>query len=145
MNSKSLKKIITQFFCYFIFINIAVASQLQDERVISWINDTGRKLIDVLSNPDIEEKYTKLETIFNEDIDTEYMARFVIGKYWKMMNEEQQQRYLGLFNRYAISLYKNYPLNFDTKGLDFNIISITHSKKFTDAVCSITLPEQFAT
>ena len=86
-----------------------------------------------------------LENIFNEDIDTNYMARFVIGKYWRLMNDEQQERYLSLFDRYAISLYKNYPLDFDTTGLDFNVVSVNQNQKFTDVTCSITLPEQFAT
>jgi phospholipid transport system substrate-binding protein len=145
MNSKSLIKIITEIFCYLILINVSIAAPVQENIAKDWVNDTGRKLIDTLSNSNIEEKYMGLENIFNEDIDTNYMARFVIGKYWRLMNDEQQERYLSLFDRYAISLYKNYPLNFDTTGLDFEVISINQNQKFTDVTCSITLPEQFAT
>ena len=145
MNSKSLIKIITEIFCYLIFINVSIAAPVQENIAKDWVNDTGRKLIDTLSNSNIEEKYMGLENIFNEDIDTNYMARFVIGKYWRLMNDEQQERYLSLFDRYAISLYKNYPLNFDTTGLDFEVISVNQNQKFTDVTCSITLPEQFAT
>lgn len=145
MNSKSLIKIITEIFCYLIFINVSIAAPVQENIAKDWVNDTGRKLIDTLSNSNIEEKYMGLENIFNEDIDTNYMARFVIGKYWRLMNDEQQERYLSLFDRYAISLYKNYPLDFDTTGLDFNVVSVNQNQKFTDVTCSITLPEQFAT
>ena len=145
MNSKSLIKIITEIFCYLILINVSIAAPVQENIAKDWVSDTGRKLIDTLSNSNIEEKYMGLENIFNEDIDTNYMARFVIGKYWRLMNDEQQERYLSLFDRYAISLYKNYPLNFDTTGLDFEVISVNQNQKFTDVTCSITLPEQFAT
>jgi phospholipid transport system substrate-binding protein len=145
MNSKSLIKIITEIFCYLILINVSIAAPVQENIAKDWVNDTGRKLIDTLSNSNIEEKYMGLENIFNEDIDTNYMARFVIGKYWRLMNDEQQERYLSLFDRYAISLYKNYPLNFDTTGLDFEVVSVNQNQKFTDVTCSITLPEQFAT
>lgn len=145
MNSKSLIKIITEFLCCVMFVGISIAAPVQDNIARNWVNDTGRKIINTLSNPNIEEKYVQLENIFNEDIDTDYMARFVIGKYWRLMNNEQQQRYLSLFDRYAISLYKNYPLDFDTTGLDFEIVAVNQNQKFTDVICSITLPEQFAT
>lgn len=145
MNSKSLVKIILTVVFMFISINISKASSVQEDEAKSWVNHTGRKLIDALSSSDIEEKYQTLDTMFNEDIDTDYMARFVIGKYWRTMNKSEQETYTDLFQRYARSIYKSQPLDFDTKGLDFEILHVTQNQKFTDVTCLVTLPEKFAT
>lgn len=127
-----------------IFTHITYATPVQENEAKQWVNDTGHKLLDTLSTQDIASKYEILDNMFNEDIDTKYMARFVIGKYWKLMDKEQQDNYLNLFNRYALSIYKNYPLDFDTKEINFKILSVTQNQKFTDVACSITLPKQYA-
>ena len=145
MNSKSLLKIFASIIGFFIFCSVSFAVPVDVDEATDWVNRKGHKLIETLSNSDIEAKYTILDEMFNEDIDTEHMARFVIGKYWRTMDSNQQQTYIDLFFRYALSLYKNYPLNFDTQGIDFKILSVKQDKKFTDVTCSITLPKEYAT
>ena len=143
MNSKSLLKIFISIFCFLLSVSLAYADSVNKNDAVSWINATGHKLIDALSSSDILSKYETLDKMFKEDVDTQYMARFVIGKYWKAMDNFQQKQYVDLFSRYALSVYKNYPINFDTKGLDFEILSVKQNQKFTDVTCSIQLPEQF--
>lgn len=143
MNSKSLLKIFIGIFCFLLSVSLAYADSVNKNDAVSWINATGHKLIDALSSSDILSKYETLDKMFKEDVDTQYMARFVIGKYWKAMDNFQQKQYVDLFSRYALSVYKNYPINFDTKGLDFEILSVKQNQKFTDVTCSIQLPEQF--
>ena len=145
MLRKNLIKIFLIIALICVSINPIKASIIEENEARLWVNNTGHKLIDALSSSDIQAKYQTLDTMFTEDVDTEYMARFVIGKYWKTMSQEEQNTFLDLFNRYAKSIYKNYPLNFDTKGLDFEVTSIKQNQKFTDVNCIVTLPEQFAT
>ena len=145
MNSKSLVKIILISLFFIIFSQNLRAAPVTNAEATAWVNQTGHKLIDALSTSDISAKYQILDKMFSEDIDTNYMARFVIGKYWKIMDSEQQEQYMELFTRYALSVYKNYPLDFDTNGLDFEVLSVTQNQKFTDVACSVSLPEQFVT
>ena len=145
MNSKSLLKIFALIIGFLGLTSLAFANPVNTDEATAWVNAKGYKLIDTLSNDNIEDKYTTLDTMFNEDIDTNHMARFVIGKYWKIMDKQQQQTYLDLFYRYALSVYKNYPLNFNTDGLGFEILSVKQNQKYTDVTCSIILPEQYAT
>lgn len=145
MNSKSLIKIIIITLCFFIFTNVAIAAPVKEDTAINWINNIGRKLINTISTSNNHDKFKSLDTMFSKDVDMDYMARFVIGKYWKNMDSEQQKQYIELFKRYTLSVYKNYPLDFDTTGLDFEVLSVKQNQKFTDVSCSIILPEQFAT
>ncbi|MBE6451621.1 MAG: ABC transporter substrate-binding protein [Alphaproteobacteria bacterium] len=144
MNGKSLLKIFISMFCVLFFSTLTYANPVNESAAVSWVNVTGHKLIDALSSSDILSKYETLDKMFKQDVDTEHMARFVIGKYWKTMDSSQQQHYMELFSRYALSVYKNYPLDFDTKGLDFEVLSVKQNQKFTDVTCSVMLPEQFA-
>ena len=143
MKSKSLLKIIL--IALGLYITPVYASTIQHEEAVNWVNATGHKLINALSSDFIQDKYDILDEMFEEDVNTEYMARFVIGKYWNSMDEEQQETYLNLFNRYAVSLYKNYPLNFNVKGLDFEVISVKQVNKLTDVSCLIDLPDEYKT
>ncbi len=145
MNSKSFIKNIFIILCITMFASSVYASAVPEKEATQWVNAKGQKLISTLSSSDIEEKYKILDSMFHEDIDTEYMARFVIGKYWKLMDEDQKTQYIDLFKRYAISLYKNYPLNIDTEGLDFSVLSVKQNQKLTDVACSVTLPKKYAT
>ena len=44
-----------------------------------------------------------------------------MGKYWREMSPEQQEKYLDLFKVYALNLYKGFPLNFEDR-LSFEIV-----------------------
>lgn len=129
-------------FMGFLFPSFCYSSPVENSKAIVWVNDTGHKLIDALSTSDIDSKYATLDEMFKKDVDMDYISRFVIGKYWKAMDKNQQAEYVDLFSRYALNLYKSYPLEFDTKGLGFEVLSVQQYKKFTDVTCLIRLPEK---
>lgn len=144
MKSKIFLQLITAVFMLFAFDVRAKTSPVDEAEAASWAQNTGHELIDALGNPDLQSKYDTLDKMFNEDVDTSYIAKFVIGKYWKIFDAEQKQAYLTLFNRYVLSLYKNYPLDFNTDGIDFEITSARINGNFTDIFCKVNLPENMA-
>lgn len=130
---------------FIIFTQNVHADNVNSNDATAWVNQTGQKFIDALSTSDMDQKFSILDKMFEEDVDIDYMARFVMGRYWKSMDSDQQNQYVELFGRYALSVYKNYPLNIDTTGIDFTITSVSQNQKFTDVTCSVTLPEELAT
>ena len=76
--------------------------------------------------------------MFLNDIDLDYVGKFVVGKYWRQMSKEQQARYIPLFKRYSLSLYKGFPLNFDF-DIDFKVTNVKTEKNYTDINTLITL------
>lgn len=133
------------FVFFFLRIPSLPALPLSQTEAAAWVEQTGSKLIEALGNPDKEEKYQILDQMFLKDIDTDYAARFVLGKYWKILTPEQQKTYTNLFQKYLLNLYKSYPLDFDTKGLDFHIISTKNTGAYTNVSCRINIPEKYAT
>ena len=81
----------------------------------AFADSKGRELIDLLTSGDKQEKYRRLDELFLQYVDLDYISRFVLGKYWNRMTPEQQQQYQALFKRYAVSQYKRYPLELSGK------------------------------
>ena len=119
MKSKFFLQVITVVLGFFAFCLPANSAPVAENAAVEWANSTGAKLIEALGSSNLESKYAALDTMFANDVDGNYIARFVIGKYWKEMNAEQQKKYNALFNRYILSLYKNYPLDFETIDINF--------------------------
>lgn len=144
MKSKFFLQVITVVLSFFALAQTASAAPVEKETAVRWANDTGSRLIEALGNPDLESKYAVLDKMFADDVDGDYIARFTIGKYWKEMSSEQQQNYTALFKRYMLSLYKNYPLDFETNEINYNITSAQEGKLHTAVFCTVTLPEKLA-
>ena len=132
--------------CMTCFLSFAAfAAPVSATKAKDFINQTGYRLIEALGNQNLQEKYAVLDDMFQKNVDMPYLARFVMGKYFKQMTEEQKQTYLALFPRYVIGVYKGYPLNFGTEGLSFEILSTLQNGNFTDVLCRINLPESLKT
>ena len=128
--------------CFGLFIGVAMntASAAKPDAK-AWVNDKGRELLDTFNENNLAEKYRRLDKLFVEYIDLDYISKFVVGKYWRQMNAEQQKRYQGIFKRYALGMYKGFPLSFDQK-IDFEVNSVQVEKDYTDVTTTIILGEK---
>ncbi len=73
------------------------------------IETMAQDAISTLALPDktpaqIEEKF---RTILNTSFDFEAIARFVLGRYWRVATPEQQAEYTKLFEAYVVGVYAN--------------------------------------
>jgi ABC-type transporter MlaC component len=104
-----------------------------------WAENKGSEILQILAEPNSENKYAALDKILATDIDLDYAARFVVGKYWRMMNEEQQSQYVALFKRYVTALYKNYPLDIAADSVNFTIDKVLSQKDKMLVQCRISI------
>ncbi len=144
MKSKFFLQLITAVLLIIFKISPLQALPVAPQEAREWANQTGYRLIEALGNPDIEAKHQILDRMFNEDVDTAYLARFVIGRYWKNLNDTEKQTYMALFKRYVLALYKTYPLDFSTESISFEILSAQVNGNFTDVACRVNLPEDIS-
>ena len=133
-----MKKLLI-FLC--IFFSISSISRAQDitrEEAIAWGNDKGNEIINLLSKG-AENKFEKLDNLIINDIDIPYIAKFVTGKYWNLFTEEQKTRYLEMFQRYLLGIYKTFPLEFDPSEIKFHIEDIKSGTNHTDIVVPLEI------
>lgn len=127
-------------FCYTLLICCANAfAQPQSEVAKQWALNKGEQILKILSSKDLEYKYSELDKILYEDIDLDHAARFVVGRYWRQMSDEQKAKYVPLFKRYTAALYKSFPLDVPQDSIGYEIIKIQQNQEFFDVFCSINL------
>lgn len=51
------------------------------------------------------EKYAKLEALFNEAVDTEWIAHVAAGQYWNSASEQERKEFLAAYRTYLADHY----------------------------------------
>lgn len=129
-------------FCFVLFLGAKICgASVSKVDAKAWVNDKGRELLDTFNEPNLAEKYRRLDKLFVEYVDLDYISKFVVGKYWRQMSPEQQKRYQEIFKRYALGVYKGFPLSFEQK-INFEVNSVQSEKDYTDVTTSIVLEEK---
>jgi len=128
MKSNFFLQVIIFLFCIHFSIP-AQANEISHVEAQTWVEEKGRQLLLAFGEQDITKKYSTLDNMLLNYIDLEYVSRFVVGKYWRQMSNEQQFEYTSLFKRYALSVYKSFPLSFDGKSIDFKVINVIPEKQ----------------
>ena len=112
-------------FLYFIifcgilmFSSVVLAGNFSLKDAEKFAYERGNELLSCFNMDDGEEKYEKLDSLLLEYVDLPYIAKFVMGKYWR----EKQKKYLDLFQTYALNLYRGFPLDFGNK-LSFDVVA----------------------
>ena len=117
---------------FFVLLTLALpaaAEPLSEAEARAFGETKGRELLNTFAEKDPAVKYKKLDELFLNYVDLDYISRFVVGKYWRQMSAEQQKKYQELFTRYALNVYKGFPLSFDD-NLDFVISDVERDGEY---------------
>ncbi len=93
-----------------------------EQDAATYTNSIGQKALAILSAKDADAvKQTKLEQMFTEIVDTDWIGRFVIGSNWNKMKPDQQADYLSTYRRFLV---KHYTSNFKeySEGTTFKVM-----------------------
>jgi phospholipid transport system substrate-binding protein len=124
-------KLFLQLIIFCFFVNFAHAVQISESEARQWVAEKGNLLLDTFSEKDLETKHEKLDYLFLNHVDLDYIAQFVMGRYWRQMSEEQRERYKDLFTRYSLGVYKGFPLDFKDR-INFRVTAVETRARHTD-------------
>ncbi len=72
------------------------------------IRELGNRALEVLGkNVGSTERAARFRQLFREDFDVPAIARFVLGRYWRIATEAEQQEFVRLFEGYIALAYAN--------------------------------------
>jgi phospholipid transport system substrate-binding protein len=95
------------------------------KEVADFINDLSHKVIDIIEqNISESEKEAMLGGVFISHVDTPWIGKFAMGKYWRTVPKDQQKAFLNLYSNYLTELYVP---NF--RKYTGNVIKIINSKE----------------
>ena len=104
------------FFCFLLlWCEPTAATNITPQEAEKFASVQGNELLKAFSEQDLSIKYKKLDNMFLNSVDLDYIAKFVVGKYWRNMTASQRQKYTDLFKRYVMNTYKGFPLQFDNR------------------------------
>lgn len=91
-----LRPLIFGFVCA-VFLLTQSANASPDEAKVL-IESSSQEVLDILASDAIsmEEKEHKLAALFDRILDLPWMARFSLGRHWKMVTEKQREEYMRL-------------------------------------------------
>lgn len=119
-----MKKSILSFLTVLIIIILQVSASFAQSDVEVFISDLSSRTLKVIESKEAEnKKVAKLEKIFVNAVDIQWMAKFAIAKIWKSMTNTQKDEYLKAYRHYLI---KTYVPRF--KEYNNQVIKITGSK-----------------
>lgn len=73
----------------------------------TYISNISTNAVDIIKNKSLAkpQKAKQLETIFNTSVDFPWVARFVMGHYWREANDAQRTRYTSLYQKFLVLHY----------------------------------------
>lgn len=95
----------------------------------SFAESTSNKAAAILASDASDgSKLSQLENLFVSTVDTDWIARFVIGRHWKQMDAATQKQYLKKYKSYLV---KHYTSNFNeyTEGTTHEVTRVSPVKK----------------
>lgn len=77
------------------------------EEAKQFANDLGNKALSVITDGSLgkDSKRKKLEGLFEENVDINWIGKFVLGRYWRGADEVQQREYLANYKTFLIKHY----------------------------------------
>jgi phospholipid transport system substrate-binding protein len=82
----------------------------------TFINNLGSQLQLVTGTISPEQRVAGFRRLFREDFDVPGLGRFVLGRFWPILNPSEQQEFLGLFETYVVYTYGDRLSEFASNG-----------------------------
>lgn len=114
------------------------AANLSVNEALYFAENQGEKLLMTFQEPDLVKRYKELDDIFVKHIDIDYVSKFVVGKHWRRMSEEQKKRYQDSFLRYGLAFYKTLPLDY-AKDVTYQIKGVDVDGAFVNVVTNVSV------
>ena len=77
-----------------------------DARATAFMNQLWTNALELLNKKTpAAERQARFRELFRNDFDSPGIARFVLGRYWRIASPEQQKEFLKLFEEYVVYVY----------------------------------------
>lgn len=123
----------------FMVIVFAFSAQASEGSARKFTENTANKAVKVLaSNKSDDAKVKSLEKLFVNAVDTGWIGRFVIGKYWRDLSKAQQKDYLSSYKKFLV---KYYTANFQeyAEGTKFEVTKTKALKQKGQYIISMNI------
>ena len=128
------------FLMMFFIVKIGYAQESLVAEAKKFADTKGRELLLIFQDDNLEKRYEQLDEMLKKHIDIDYVSKFVVGKYWRVMTPDQRKEYRGIFERYSLAFYKTLPLEY-AKNFIYEVKSATadNDNKFVNVMVNLII------
>lgn len=83
------------------------AAETAEPGPATFINEVGQKAINSLTGPQMsdEDREARFRDILNRSFKVDLIARFTLGRYWRLATDQQKREYERLFEDFIVQAY----------------------------------------
>jgi phospholipid transport system substrate-binding protein len=87
--------------------SFAASAQPSVEAASRYVEALGNSAVETISSKtlDKETKRIKIEQLFRDNVDIDWVGRFVLGRFWRQITDEQKSHYLKEYEAFLIQHY----------------------------------------
>ncbi len=109
------------------------------ENFIKNVTNTGIEEL-INSNASEQEKQEKFTKLFNEDLDLDFIGKFVLGRYWRTADAKQRKEFIDVYRKLNIQTWSERFNEF--KGKHFEFTGTEKSKSADQIFVNTQVPMQ---
>ena len=113
-----MKKVLIYLLVLFSFVQSCFAS-IDKDKAISMIENLTKEGIEEIinSNSSRDEKNKVFRKLFTENLDLDFIGKYVLGRYWRTATPKEQKEFISLYKEFNV---KSWSKRFDEfKGKEF--------------------------
>ena len=140
-----MKKLLTVLFSAFLMMTATARADINAGKAEKFIKDVTHQGIEELinSNASEAEKKARFTKLFNEDLDLDYIGKFVLGRYWKTASDKQRSEFIDVYRKLNIQTWSERFNEFKGKHFEFLGTEKANSKNNDQVyvVTQVPMPE----
>ena len=134
---KKLFAVLSAFAWLFSFQANAAVDHESAENFVKRITNQGIEEL-INSKVDANEKKARFTKLFNEDLDLDFIGKFVLGRYWKTATPQQRTEFINIYRKLNIQTWSERFGEF--KGKHFEVKGVEDSKSQDQVFVNTQVP-----
>jgi phospholipid transport system substrate-binding protein len=137
-----MKKLFLSLVLFFGVINGSVADINNDSAVEMVENLTKQGIEQIInSTSSVEEKNRVFRKLFTENLDLDFIGRYVLGRYWRTTTPMQKKEFIDLYKEFNVKTWSTRFDEFKGKSFVFEGVSPSSNKDQVFVNTSVPMPE----
>lgn len=116
-----MKKIIAILFSVLLLASNTARADINANKAENFIKSVTQKGIEELINSNVSEneKKARFTKLFNEDLDLDFIGKFVLGRYWRTATPQQRSEFIDVYRKLNIQTWSERFNEFKGKSFEF--------------------------
>lgn len=139
-----MKKILAVMFSAFLLMTSNAKADIDAAKAENFIKNVTKQGIEELINSNVNEaeKKARFTKLFNEDLDLDFIGKFVLGRYWRTASEKQRKEFIDVYRKLNIQTWSERFNEFKGKHFEFLGTEKANSKANDQVYVNTQVPMQ---